>query len=270
MGKLRPVVGYATDDSAGLDSRPSDDGVFFVDIESGESELAVSLADIHDASDSQGFSVHMPADTTSASRHADGHGRSRRPPAVPPLENQPMWANHTVFSPNGDRVAFLARALTEEKWLSSLVFLDVRTREIEIGIPWGSWISHFVWLNNDTLLVSTDVTGVAGFVELDLMRREIVPTSIQGLPVDGHPTLSPDGNYLVCDTSHHREADGCARLYGLDLLTGKRIQIGSFWAPPWCRGDVRCDLHPRFSPDGSSISFDSVHEGSRQIYLWEG
>ncbi len=27
-----------------------------------------------------------------------------------------------------------------------------------------------------------------------------------------------------------------------------------------------CDLHPRWAQDGSTITFDSVHEGTRQIY----
>jgi Tol biopolymer transport system component len=32
----------------------------------------------------------------------------------------------------------------------------------------------------------------------------------------------------------------------------------------------RVDLHPRFSPDGKFVSFDSAHEGvGRQIYMMD-
>ena len=32
-------------------------------------------------------------------------------------------------------------------------------------------------------------------------------------------------------------------------------------------GDWRCDLHARWRPDGRQLGFNSVHEGTRQIYV---
>lgn len=31
----------------------------------------------------------------------------------------------------------------------------------------------------------------------------------------------------------------------------------------------RCDLHPRWRPDGKQIGFNSVREGSRQVYVMD-
>jgi hypothetical protein len=32
------------------------------------------------------------------------------------------------------------------------------------------------------------------------------------------------------------------------------------------RSGLHCDLHPRWKGDGTMVAFDSIHEGSRQIY----
>ena len=46
------------------------------------------------------------------------------------------------------------------------------------------------------------------------------------------------------------------------------MPMGSFYVPPAYRGTYwRCDLHARYRPDGRQIAFNSVHEGSRQVYV---
>jgi Tol biopolymer transport system component len=47
----------------------------------------------------------------------------------------------------------------------------------------------------------------------------------------------------------------------------RRVDIGRFLAPPPYEGDIRCDLHPRWSRDGRQVCFDSVHQGTRQMYV---
>jgi Tol biopolymer transport system component len=71
---------------------------------------------------------------------------------------------------------------------------------------------------------------------------------------------------MVCDT-YPLGTDRLQELFLYHVETGARIDLGAFHAADRFTGDIRCDLHPRWSPDGKTISIDSVHEGSRQIYL---
>ena len=58
-----------------------------------------------------------------------------------------------------------------------------------------------------------------------------------------------------------------AELMLYDLRKEQKISLGMFHSDEIFTGDIRCDLHPRWSKDGQMITFDSVHEGSRQIYM---
>ena len=52
------------------------------------------------------------------------------------------------------------------------------------------------------------------------------------------------------------------------LADGMTMPMGAFFVPePYRQTYWRCDLHARYRPDGKQIGFNSVHEGSRQVYL---
>ena len=119
------------------------------------------------------------------------------------------------------------------------------------------------------------------------------------LTEDGHPMASPANHHsLISDTYPNEAGERCLMYYDLDKNV--RTNIGQFrriFVEPdtkefdveacWKGVDVRIqkkfprplyllarsgfhtDLHPRWSFDGLTPYFDSIHEGTRQIYRVE-
>ena len=69
---------------------------------------------------------------------------------------------------------------------------------------------------------------------------------------------------MMTDTYPDAQSNRTLMLY--EMATGRRIDIGVFFSPPQLAGELRCDLHPRWSRDGRKVSIDSAHTGERQIY----
>lgn len=94
------------------------------------------------------------------------------------------------------------------------------------------------------------------------------------LDQDGHCTWSPDGRWILTDT--YPDHQGYRSLILFNFQQSHRINLGKFYSfpdislgvqPDWNISGMRCDLHPRWSRRGSQICLDSVHEGTRQLYI---
>ncbi len=90
---------------------------------------------------------------------------------------------------------------------------------------------------------------------------------------DGHCTYHPGREWILTDTYN---IEGYQHLYMYHLPTKLFVPLGKFRFTLHGKhqksraGLFRVDLHPRFNPDGTFISFDSTHEGlGRQIYIIE-
>ena len=116
--------------------------------------------------------------------------------------------------------------------------------------------------------------GPNGRPDLDLMlisdstdARQLFDQSF--FRYDGHCSYSPDRRWILYDSyPDPRTPDMMRALQVYSLDCGKGVTLGRFRSEP-CAGattDLRCDLHPRWMPDGMSVSFDSIHEGFRGVY----
>jgi hypothetical protein len=123
-------------------------------------------------------------------------------------------------------------------------------------------------------------------------RRPFYPDVLTG---DGHPSFCPTRrSWMLCDT--YPDSQGIRELFLLDSTDGHKVVLGTFIEPPgqpdmsqfgqatagvdpmvakitgktrymFTRSGLHCDLHPRWRHDGAQVTFDSRHEGSRQIYV---
>jgi len=91
--------------------------------------------------------------------------------------------------------------------------------------------------------------------------------------VNGSTSYHPKGDWVLTDTY---VLNGYQYLYLFHVPTKKLILLGKFKLilngveQKQSPGIFRVDLHPRFSPNGRMVSFDSSHEGlGRQIYIMD-
>lgn len=239
MAHCRAVVGYATDTkSTDVEAQPEDDGLYQLNLRDGNSKLVLSIADVIRAS-------------------GDKQVVGKR-----------TWFNHVLFNTDGTRLLFFCRVRHETGFYTSLWTVNPDGSDLEMQIPFGYRVSHFDWRTPTRVLVSSDILGEMGFVEFTDGLRDFTPLGHGVLPSDGHASFSPDREWLLCDT-YPRGTERLAQLMVYNIAENRKIVLGEFHHEEQFVGDIRCDLHPRWALDGKTITFDSVHEGSRQIYLVE-
>jgi hypothetical protein len=237
MAHCRPVVGYANNmNPASLQDHPDDDGLSLIDLKSGESRLVLSIAHV-----------------VKASRCEE-------------VQDRRAWFNHVLFNTDGTRILFFCRVNRQGGLYTSLWTVNPDGSHLECQIPFRSWISHFAWRDPERILISCNLLGDGGFLEFTDGRRDFRPFGEGVLPRDGHACFSPDGRWIVCDHRIRKEDGRFAELMLYCVDDNTKITLGEFYYAEHFKGDIRCDLHPRWSPDGRTISFDSVHEGFRQVY----
>lgn len=234
----RPGYGYAgIDDPWAAEPHPAADGIHLVNLSSGRSELVVSLDQL-----------------------------ARRDPK-PEMAGQFHWLNHIQPSPQGSRIAFFHLWREGDSgWGVRLYTCRADGTELLCALDTGR-VSHYDWLDEDHLLVwARRREGGERFLLVDVRDGSYEVFGEGVLTEDGHDTFSPDRRWVLNDTYPDRHQMRTLML--VSWPDGKRIDLARAHSPKakWW-GEIRCDLHPRWSRDGKQVCIDSVHEGTRQMYV---
>jgi hypothetical protein len=235
----RPGYGYAGVPDAWRDvPEPEDDGIYWMDVQTGEHRLVISIGQIARLERDERF-----------------EGKVHR-------------FNHLQFSPDDERFVFLHRWQTHFGGTRHHRMLTARPDGTEIAIvaSHGS-VSHFDWRDARHLLAWAyhRRTGERYLLYRDGVADQVEVLGEGVLTEDGHCSFSSDGKWLLTDTYPRTEPYRTLILY--EMSTGRRTDVGRFYSPPEITGEIRCDLHPRWSRDGRQVCFDSAHEGQRQVYI---
>ncbi len=248
-----PRRGYSYADATLEEARHPDldrDGLFLVDLHSGAVKLLVSYRTL--------FAAHpVPYD----------------------LEDMYVWMNHIIFNCDSTRILFLFRhcynKFSPGNWRTHMFTVGVDGEGLLCPLPqfyWSNMISHQIWGRTPReVLIDANWRGQGSeyvvFDERTLpLRAERVS---KGMGPMGHLVFSPDGEWMLADT--YPDASGFQRLALVKCSSGELREIGRFghFQPAGTSHDVRCDLHPRWSQDGSLITVDSIHSGMRSVFMLE-
>jgi hypothetical protein len=239
LGILRPGYGYEGIPDPFHDQLITDeDGIYRVDLETGNNELVISLAQMLEVE---------PQDSIEASLN---------------------WFNHLLFNPEGDRFIFLHRWRKDMKsrWDTRMLTANSDGTDIHV-IADTQMVSHFIWKNPKQILAWSREADIGDhfFLYTDQSdKQEIIGKGI--LKVDGHCTFSPDKAWICTDSYPGR--DNLHHLYLYHPGNGTHVELGRYHQPAAVRGKPnRCDLHPSWSRDGKCLCIDSMMSGKRQLYL---
>ena len=246
IGRMRKVVSYANVvDPYEDEPHPEKDGVFVMDLQTGEYKLAVSIKQVYEMLKN----------------------------AHPELDNKHIWFNHTVFNKSDSRFFLLARIRNSNGNLETGMFTaSIDGSDLREVIPYGSSVSHFDWRNNEEIIATfnLDSSGRRHYHFVDGVNK-YKRLGNGSLDFDGHCTFSPDQKWIATDHKVKETLEQSIILYNFETDSCKTLATLSMKENKFITGELRCDFHPRWNRDGTAICFDALdtETGTRQMHLVE-
>lgn len=234
---FRPGYGYCQLHDPWFDvPMPVDDGVTLVDMSTGVNRLLFSYRQLGDIFNTR----------------AD-------------LADRKIVVNHITFNRSSDRFLFLLRYFPSpgKPWGTALGTSDLMGNIFKLSEY--TYASHYCWKDSTRLLIHADCGEDRWLYELTDLSREYIIHDRAFFTGDIHCSYSPDERYILGDG--YPDGNGYRSLVLYNIAEQRGMLLGKVYSPSPAVEDIRCDLHARWNRAGTCISFDSMHEGYRGVYL---
>ena len=240
---VRPGYGYAgLEDPYAEDLAPTDSWIFRIHLETGQSELIISLADIARL--------------------------GTIPNEKPGIKH---YFNHLLFNPDGSRFIALHRwRYPDGSRLTRMITARPNGSDLRIVVPNG-YASHFIWRDPTHILVqSRNWLGHAGwgnflFEDKQGTNPEWIGQGV--LNTNGHISYLPGNDWILNDT-YPQGSDRMQTPHLYHVRTRRRVDLGHFPLPKIYQGEWRVDTHPRLSRNGRLVCIDAPYQDEgRQLHL---
>lgn len=175
--------------------------------------------------------------------------------------------NHITISPDGKKCVFLHRYFRKGVRYERLMLADIFERKVELLSDFGL-VSHFCWVDAGCILgylCGPNQKEAYWLIDIDTHDFIIFNSEEITKHGDGHPSVNGE----FCVTDSYPDKARMQHLLLCNMESGSSYPLAELFHPHDYTGECRCDLHPRFSPDGKHIFFDSVFTGKRQLYRIE-
>lgn len=233
---FRPGYGYAAAvDSYAEENVPTQDGVFLMNMQSGESRLLISYAELANAFPEAPFT--------------DGK----------------LVINHVTFNPSATKFLMLLRNFPTENTPKRTQVLIIGVDKTVKKMTDYQINSHYSWKNDNEFVIWSLLEEGKGiyFFNAETGERRRLHNEILDKD-DIHCLYSPNQTCFIGDSYPY--VDGHRHIYSYHFADGSVQDLIKIKHDEPKIGDIRCDLHARFQQNAKTISFDSYCGEYRAIY----
>ena len=242
---LMPGYGYehCKGDSLINENAPESTGLFLVNLKTKESQLILSLKELADS---------LPKElNANLYKH---------------------YVTHSEFSRDGRYISFLHRWIGDDyrKRHSRLIVYD-RTTDKWTALPTNDMVSHYIWNSKNQIIAYCTVKEGNGHVCFQIPGNSYKRILPEVMNDDGHQTMLTDE---VFATDIYPDRRRMASLFLVDKEHQERKRIAYVYSPKAFQTKdfhqhIACDLHPRVSPSGKFICFDTAFTGERSLCVMQ-